>query len=269
MSEKEVVLNTQIPITKESLVHDLKELGLKRGDLIIAHASMSKLGWIIGREVTIIDALLEALTDEGTLIMPSQTGDNSDPTYWQKPPVPSVWIDIIKEHMPVYDPLRTPTRSMGKVVDQLLLHPGSLRSYHPQVSFCGIGKHALEILSNHQLSPGLGKGSPLQKLYDLNAKILLLGVTYSNCTSLHLPQTLSNHITYHTNGSKMLVDGQPQWVEYQEVDYDDEYFEELGNDFEKEYSVNKYRIGNYECRLIDMKTLCDYALYWINKKMSD
>ena len=88
MSEQDTILNSQKPITKESLRNDLLNLGLKENDIIIAHASMSKLGWVVGREVTIIDALLDVLGQNGTLIMPSQSGENSDPIYCQNPPVP-------------------------------------------------------------------------------------------------------------------------------------------------------------------------------------
>ena len=265
MSERDVVLSSKTPITRTSLAHDLRKLGLKEGDTIIAHTSMSKLGWVVGREVTILDAILDVLGDSGTLIMPAQTGENSDPTYWENPPVPSEWIDIIKENMPAFDPKRTPTRSMGKVVDNLLMHPACMRSNHPQVSFCGIGPLAKHILDNHPLAPGLGLGSPLHKLYELDAKILLLGVGYGNCTSLHLPESQISTIITHKTGSKMLVDGVPKWVEYEEICYNDEDFESLGEDFEKEHSVNKYKIGNYTCRLINAKELCDFAIYWLNE----
>ena len=55
MSEQNAILNSKAPITRESLRADLINLGLIENDIIIAHASMSKLGWVVGREVTIID----------------------------------------------------------------------------------------------------------------------------------------------------------------------------------------------------------------------
>ena len=265
MSERDVVLNSKTPITRTSLANDLRILGIRSGDVIIAHASMSKLGWVVGREVTIVDAILDVLGEDGTLIMPSQTGENSDPTYWQNPPVPDEWIEIIKEHAPAYDPKRTPTRSMGKVVDNLLMHPNCVRSNHPQVSFCGVGKDAKDILSDHQLTPGLGLGSPLKKLYDMNAKILLLGVGYGNCTSLHLPESQLENVKKHKNGAKMYVEGIPTWIDFEEICYDDEDFDKIGEDYEKEYHVYKHTIGNYCCRLIDLKELCDFALSWFKE----
>lgn len=60
---------------------------------------------------------------------------------------------------------------------------------HPQVSFAGWGPMAESILKDHSLSRGLGSGSPLQKLYDLDAKVLLLGIGYERCTCLHLSES--------------------------------------------------------------------------------
>lgn len=265
MTEADSIVLVTLPNTKESLVTDLKALGVKEGDIVLAHASMSKLGWTVGREVTVIDALIEAVGESGTLIMPSQTGDNSDPKAWQNPPVPQEWIEMIKANMPPFDPLRTPTRAMGKVVEALLHYPNVMRSNHPQVSFCGYGKYAKEILSDHQLTPGLGDGSPLKKLYDRKAKILLLGVGYGNCTALHLSESHQENMTWIDTGASVLHDNQVQWLDFKEMNYSDEDFEALGIDYELTAKVAKGKVGASLCRYIDLQDLCDFADKWFKK----
>lgn len=262
MNEQQAIAMMHQPNTKDSLVKELRQLGVQTGDLLIAHASLSKLGWVCGREITVLDALLEAIGETGTLIMPSQTGDNSDPEKWCNPPVPKEWVPIIKASMPPYDPDRSPTRGMGKIVDALLAYPGRIRSSHPQVSFCGHGPLAAEILADHQLSPGLGSGSPLQKLYDHQAKILLLGVDYGNCTSLHLAESHLPFIQWERNGAMMRVGQQIQWIEFDEIQYDDSDFTALGQDFEREHPPLIGKVGAATCRLIDMQTICQYADQW-------
>lgn len=66
-------------------------LGLKSDDTVLVHSSLSSIGWVVGQEVTVIEALLESLP-QGTLMMPSHSAGNSDPADWENPPVPKSWI---------------------------------------------------------------------------------------------------------------------------------------------------------------------------------
>ena len=85
MKEKDVVSLSKHPYTKDMLIYDFKQLGIKKGDCLLVHCSMSKLGWIIGREATLVQALIDTIGENGTIVMPSQTGDNSEPSLWNNP----------------------------------------------------------------------------------------------------------------------------------------------------------------------------------------
>ena len=76
------------PITFTSLVNDFHILGLQKGCVVIVHSSLSKIGWVCGGPVAVILALEEVLGKEGTLVMPTHCGENSDPAQWMHPPVP-------------------------------------------------------------------------------------------------------------------------------------------------------------------------------------
>ena len=71
---------------------------------------------------------------------------------------------------------------MGAVADCFRHYPGVLRSNHPLDSFLALGPNAAMIVSEQPLESGLGEHSPNQKLYDLDARVLLLGVGYDRCT---------------------------------------------------------------------------------------
>lgn len=255
MNEREVVQNTKEVHTFRSLVEDLKELGIEKDDIVLVHASLSRLGWIAGGQETIVQALKECA---GTIIMPSQTGVNSEPSCWQDPPVPSSWWPIIRASMPPF--CRTsPTRFMGKVVDQFLMDPEVIRSGHPQVSFAGWGPMAESILKDHSLACGLGSGSPLQKLYDLDAKVLLLGIGYERCTCLHLSESKLAGVPCYMQGAAMLVDGKRVWKTFEEIMYDDSDFGRIGADYERAgMPVSKNRLG----RLLLLRALCDFGKEW-------
>ncbi|CAF4296586.1 unnamed protein product, partial [Rotaria sp. Silwood2] len=85
MSEKERALIARTHkefgtcLTGERLKEDFKKLGISPGMNLLVHCSLSKIGWICGGPVTLIQVLLDLLGPEGTLIMPSQTSANSDP----------------------------------------------------------------------------------------------------------------------------------------------------------------------------------------------
>ena len=82
-SEGEVVKETQSPNTITTLKRDFKTLGITAGSVIIMHSSLSEIGWTVGGPVSVIQALMEVITSSGTVIMPSFSSDNSDPTEWE------------------------------------------------------------------------------------------------------------------------------------------------------------------------------------------
>ena len=58
--------------SKEELIKDLREsCGLKAGDMIIAHSSMKEVGRVQDGTKTIVEAMKEVITPEGTIIMPA------------------------------------------------------------------------------------------------------------------------------------------------------------------------------------------------------
>jgi len=266
-SEGEVVKETQSPNTITTLKRDFKTLGITAGSVIIMHSSLSEIGWTVGGPVSVIQALMETLTSNGTLIMPTFSSDNTDPTEWENPPVPESWWNTIKNEMPAYQPEITPTREMGKIIEAFRTWPNVIRSDHPSLSFAAWGKSAKFIIGDHRLTSGLGEHSPLARIYDLDGKILLIGVNHYNNTSLHLAEYRSDfsgkkHIK---NGSAMIKNKKRQWVEYEDLDHNSDDFEQLGIDFESEVNYTIGKIGIAEVRLISQREIVDFAIDWFKK----
>ena len=73
------------PVTKDMLITALKKLGVSGSQIIEVHSKMSSFDYIVGGARTVVDALMEICGDGGTILMPTQNIDNSEPSDWQYP----------------------------------------------------------------------------------------------------------------------------------------------------------------------------------------
>ena len=176
------------PVTPRSLAADLQALGVGPGMLLNVHSSLSRIGWVVGGAQAVVEALLEVLGPDGTLMMPTHSGQLSDPSHWRMPPAPESWWPTIRDEMPAYDPVTTPTRKMGAIVEVFRRVPGVERSSHPQTSHAARGPLAERIVAEHPLDSFFGPRTPIGKLYELDGHVLLLGVDHGNNTVLHLAE---------------------------------------------------------------------------------
>lgn len=269
MSEQNVVKRTQgNPVTTPSLMADLSALGVAPGMTLVVHSSLSALGWVCGGPQTVVLALEGVLGPEGTLVMPTHSGGLSDPAQWRNPPVPEVWWDAIRQTMPAYDPDLTPTRKMGAIPECFRKQKGVLRSAHPQVSFAAWGKHAVYITEGHSLDLSLGENSPLARVYDLDGWVLLLGVGHSNNTSLHLAEYRASYPGKRLvrQGAPVMIDGQRQWVEFQDIHLDESDFALIGRQFARDTGLERRgRVGYATALLMPQRALVDYAVGWMGR----
>ncbi|WP_082614967.1 AAC(3) family N-acetyltransferase [Paenibacillus sp. Soil787] len=251
--------------TLDSIYNDLLKLGVRKGDILLVHSSLSSLGWVCGGAQAVLMALKQAVGTSGTLVMPSHSGEISDPAEWSNPPVPKEWIEKIYESMPAFDIDLSPTRGMGRISELFRTLPESIRSNHPQVSFSASGKYANAVIDNHQLTPQFGMNTPLGKLYELNAKVLLLGVNYYSCTSFHLAEALNGKMPRKKMGASIIENNKRFWKWFEDYAYDAEDFEQIGNAFEENSNVTIGEIGNAKCRIFNIKAGVDFAGKWLQK----
>lgn len=171
-------------ITVEQLTEDLHRLGVEEGDLLYVHSSLKKIGWLSAGAGTLYEALLRAVGAEGTIAVPTHTLSFVE---WGKPP---------------YDPKETPTM-LGAFPDFLWRQEGAFRSLHPSHSSAAVGRLAHWLTDHHDPQNALGENSPLYRMAQAGGKILLLGVTHTANTTLHLAERLSGvpYVKLHYDAS--------------------------------------------------------------------
>jgi aminoglycoside 3-N-acetyltransferase len=260
-------METRSILTKDDLIREFRNCGVTEGQTIFVHTSLKSLGFVVGGAEVLIRALLEIVGPEGTLMMPSQTWKNLDPStgvHWEEP---QEWWPIIREHWPAYDKDITPAIGMGAVAEMFRKWPGAYRSDHPARSVAAVGKHAEYLTRDHDLSNIIGKGSPVDKLYELDGYILLIGVGYDKNTSLHLAEARADFKSkkFAEESSAIMIDGERKWVTYVTQAVDDEDFVELGRQYDEANGTPVHKVGDADVRFLRQQPLVDFAVAWMEK----
>jgi aminoglycoside 3-N-acetyltransferase len=258
-------------VTRTMLAKDLRQLGVAAGDIVMLHASVKAIGWVVGGPDVVIQALLDALGTEGTLMMLVSWEDSPyELAEWPK--------DLQKaylEECPPFDPATSHSyRKWGILTEYLRTWPGAFRSNHPDASFAAVGAMAQWITENHPLQYGLGPGSPLAKMCEAKGKVLLLGVPLSNITLLHYAEHVANVPNKKIVKYKMplLLDGKRVWVKIEEFDTNgmlpgmEKYFETIPREYLSSGKGSVGKVGAAQSYYFDAADLVSFAVHWLEKK---
>jgi aminoglycoside 3-N-acetyltransferase len=251
------------PVTRAGLAADLRALGVRPGRVLLVHSSLSSLGWVCGGPQAVALALFDALGPEGTLVVPTHTGGNSDPAQWQHPPAPETWWHVIRAEMPGYDPATTPARGLGALVELVRTWPGALRSAHPQDSFAAVGPQAETVTADHALDNGFGERSPLARIHDLDGDVLLLGVGHGSNTSLHLAEHRVPNPRREAYGAAVQGPDGRRWATWEDVVADESDFEALGAALDATGKVAIGPAGAGTARLMRQRDAVAFAVDWM------
>ena len=218
--------------TRDEVAQQLADLGVRAGDVVVVHTAFSRVGPIEGGPMGLVEALRTALGPDGTLVMPSMTDDD--------------------DH--VFDRLTTPCVGMGVVADTFRRMPGVMRSDSPH-AFAAVGPRAAAITAAHPIAVPHGLDSPPGRVYELDGKVLLLGVGHDADTTVHVAENVGG-VRYRRRGySMVLTDGGPVRFDYEETDHCCERFALVD-----EWLGEKQRrgmVGNGEARLARSRDIVD------------
>jgi len=266
-------------VTRERIAADLKELGLGAGDVVMLHASVGSIGWIVGGPDRVLEAFQHVLGEAGTLLMyVGWDGSPYDVTLGM-PEVPPQ----LREVWPAFDPANShAVREWGVLGEYLRMRPGARRSVHPDSSFVAVGHGAEELTTDHPLQYGMGPGSPLGKLCAAGGKVVLLGSPLANVTLLHYAEHLADVpdkdvVRYHA--PILLASGEKAWVAIEEFNTGGEgclpwhgptdMFEAIVRDYLQQGSGTVGRVGAAPSYLFDAANLVEFAVDWIEERYAE
>lgn len=157
--------------TPADLVAAIRLLGVRPGDSLIAHTSFAEFAGFQGGIGEAIQALQAAVTEQGTLLIPTLPFSGSAYEY--------------AKSGAITDMKRTPSR-MGFITEIFRRGPGVVRSIHPTHPIAAWGAQAAELTAGHYAAETpCGRNSPFHRLLEANGKILLAGVDVRAMTFFH------------------------------------------------------------------------------------
>lgn len=179
------------------LAQQLRDLGVRKGSVLLVHTSFRAIRPVDGGPLDLIEALRDAIGPEGTLVVPSWTGDDDQP----------------------FDPLTTPAASdLGIVADTFWRLPGVMRSNHA-FAFAAAGPAAATITADPLPLPPHIPASSVGRVHDLDGQVLLLGVNHDANTTLHLAEILAGVPYGLPKSITILREGVPVRIDYRENDH--------------------------------------------------
>ncbi len=162
-------------VTQLDIQASLAELGIQAGDTVLFHSSLKSFGAVENGADAVIDAFLSAVGEGGTVVVPtlcSRDFQNSYNTWYMDKPSDVGYITEVFRH-----------------------RPAAKRSNQATHSVAAIGAEAVYLTATHGQSgrrigvygdTPFAADSPWQKLYDGNAKVVMVGVGYETFTLRHL-----------------------------------------------------------------------------------
>ncbi len=216
-----------MPHTRDELVAQLRALGVEPGIVLLVHTSFRNTGPVQEGPSGLIDALLEAIGPEGTLVMPSWTDDDDE----------------------VFEPdSYDVTEHLGVVADTFWRRDAVLRGDHP-FAVAATGPLADEIAGAPLVLPPHAPNSGVARVCDNDGWVLLLGVDHDADTTIHLAE-LTAGVPYRVaNFITVLEDGRAKRVDYDENDHCCQNFNLTGDWLRRRGLQKDGTVGNSDAML--------------------
>ncbi len=168
---------------KADLVSALHNNGIIRGTKLLLHSSYKSINFE-GAPEEVCQSFMEAVGDEGLLVMPSHSLNFKNYPATKGP----------------YNPGRSPSTT-GAITEAFRKMPRVARSLHPSHSVAAWGRGAREFVKGHEKLEPEGAGTPLEKFSRTDGLILMMGCGIGSATILHVAEFMAEvpYLKVHYN----------------------------------------------------------------------
>lgn len=173
------------PLSRERIASDLRKLGMRRGQDVLLHATLSALGPVDGGPAGVLDAIRAVAGPDATIMAPAYP--MSGTMYeWMTNPLP---FDV-----------RRSRSYMGAISEHMRSLEGARRSGHPTHSVVAIGPLAeMYTARHHEGETATGPLSPFYLHMQNRGAILCLGSGVGKVTSYHVVEDLDPNFPVDAN----------------------------------------------------------------------
>jgi len=249
------VINQFYSYTPSQLEGELGKMGLVEGDTILVHSSFTAFNGFTGEARQIIDCILNVVGASGNVIMMSMTYKGSS-------------YDYLKMGEP-FNVKKTISR-MGMISESFRRREGVLRSANPLHPILALGSRAEWLIADHdKIMHSCGKGSPFEKLLQLNTKVLFFDVSFLSLSFLHYLEDLYaecapvkvyrdellDSIIIDTSGEERRV----KTFVFSKEAIQSRNFPVVENELKAKNLITTKKIGNTRLMLTDLQSIVDCA----------
>ncbi|EIM26239.1 aminoglycoside 3-N-acetyltransferase [Microvirga lotononidis] len=265
--------------SRTSITTELRRLGMSGGDVLMVHASLKKIGPVVGGAHAIVGALCHAVAPAGTLM-----GYAS----WDRSPygetLNGAQLDEEMRHnWPPFKPDTARVYPGFSLLNQFLVDtPGALRSAHPDASTVAVGPHAAELIEPHRLGQAFGPGSPLERFVKREGKVLMFGAPLDSVTVLHYAEAIADIPTKRRVTYEMPLlgpNGQTVWERAEDFDSSG-ILDCFANDGEMDavetiarayVALRRHqegRVANAHCYLLDAQDIVSFGASYLEQRFA-
>lgn len=240
-------------VSPEQLAEQIRSLRPTATGPIMVHASLRRVGPVVGGATGVIEAVRLATGPRATMVMMVAAADEEP-----------------------FDRLTTEAdEDVGVLAEEFRTHPGVTVNDHPACRFAALGPDAADLLDPQPVDHYYGPGSTLERLYRAGVQVLRLGSDIDTVTLTHYAEYLAE-VPHKREVTRHYVRADTGPLDVVSLDDSDgiavwprgDYFGQILVDFVASGAATVGPVAGCTAELLDGRTFVDFAVAWMERELA-